>query len=99
MTVATGVTSGVVLALEIAHVRVLSYATDPRLVYGAIAVAMAAMGAASITVALRPSLVRGDVRPRVALVTMAFSAAIVGSSALFAHVAPWFDASSAAAVI
>ncbi|MEQ9324477.1 MAG: hypothetical protein RIF41_35260, partial [Polyangiaceae bacterium] len=51
--------SAVILALEVAHIRLLSYATDPRLVYGAISIAFAGLGGGSIAVAIRPELARG----------------------------------------
>lgn len=86
--------SAVVLALEVAHVRLLSYVTDPRLVYGAISVALAGLGAASILVAVRPSLAAGDVRLRVAWCAAALGAAVLASSVVLARISGTFSATS-----
>jgi SAM-dependent methyltransferase len=91
--------SAVLLALEVAHVRMWSYATDPRLVYGAISIAFAGLGGGSIAVAVRPQLARGDVRGRVAILAAALGASIPWHAAAFARLSPAFSAGSWALLI
>lgn len=86
--------SAVILALEVAHIRLLSYATDPRLVYGAISIAFAGLGGGSIAVAVRPGLARGAVRPRLVRLCAALGATIVVHAIAFAFVSPRFSAKS-----
>jgi hypothetical protein len=91
---ATFLLSAVLLALEVAHVRLLSYTIDPRLVYGAISIAMAGLGGASIWVSMRPELAEGDVRRRVAWCGLALAVSIVLSSVGLAYASPSFAATS-----
>ena len=84
--------SAVILALEVAHIRLLSYATDPRLVYAAISIAFAGLGGGSIWVSVRPSLARGRVRPRLVALCAALALAIVAHAAVFARISVWFAA-------
>lgn len=91
--------SAVILALEVAHIRLLSYATDPRLVYGAISIAFAGLGGGSIAVAIRPELARGAVRPRLVGLTTALAVAIVAHAVAFAQLSPRFSAKSWGAVL
>jgi len=96
------VLSAVVLALEVAHVRLLSYVTDPRLVYGAISVALAGLGGASMIVAIRPSLARGDERElarRVAICAIACGLSIVLSAIVLARVSRGFSVASTTHVL
>ena len=86
--------SAVILALEVAHIRMLSYATDPRLVYGAISIAFAGLGGGSIAVAIRPELARGAVRPRLARLCAALAIAVVTHASAFAWLSPRFSAKS-----
>jgi SAM-dependent methyltransferase len=86
--------STILLALEVAHVRLLSYTIDPRFVYGAISIAMAGLGGASLRVALQPSLAEGDVGPRVARACVALAGAVLLSSLGLALTTPSFAADS-----
>ncbi len=79
------------LALEVAEIRVFSYAMDPRLVYGVIGLAMLGMGAAAVAAALRPSLLSEERAPGYAAL-MGVSA--IASLAIFARVSTAFSASS-----
>ncbi len=90
--------SALVLALEVAHIRLLSYATDPRLVYGAISIAFAGLGGGSIWVAMRPALARGDVHARLSRLCGVLALAIVGHALVFARISPSFSAASVAEV-
>ena len=89
------VVSAVLLALEVGHIRLLSYATDPRLVYGAISIAFAGLGGGSIAVALAPVLARGHVRRRLSRLCAALAIAIVLHAVVFAQLSPSFSAASA----
>lgn len=91
--------SVVLLALEVAHVRLLSYVGDPRLVYAAIAIALSGMGAASVLVATRPAWLEGDVRPRLARLCGAFGLAVVLHAIVLARIATGFAASSFGEVV
>lgn len=93
-TIPTLLLSAVLLALEVAHVRLLSYTMDPRFVYGAISIAMAGLGAASIWVSLRPTLVESEVHVRVARASIALAIAIVVSALGLAITTPSFAAQS-----
>lgn len=91
--------SFVLLALEIAHVRLLSYVADPRLVYGAIGIALAGMSGASIVVAQRPSLAEGDVARRLSRLFSALAVTVVLSSLAIGLLGPSFVVGSFALVI
>ena len=80
--------SAVILALEVGHIRLLSYAADPRLVYGAISIAFAGLGGGSIAIAVRPHLARGAVRPRLVRLASALGLAIVAHAAVFSLLRP-----------
>ena len=73
------------LAVEIAQVRIFSYAIDPQLVFGAISVALLGLGAGGIVVALFPSLARGEIRPRLHALRVAFAVASLAAHAVFAR--------------
>lgn len=86
------VVSLVLLALEVAHVRLLSYVGDPRLVYAAIAIALTGMSAAAVWVGTRP--VVGDVDARLARLCAWLSIAVVVHAAVLARIATGFSAAS-----
>jgi hypothetical protein len=88
------VVSLVLLALEVAHVRLLSYVGDPRLVYAAIAIALTGMSGASVWVATRPALIEGDVDARLAKLCAALSVAVVLHAVVLARIATGFSAGS-----
>ena len=100
-TIAAFVVSLVLLALEVAHVRLLSYVGDPRLVYAAIAVALSGMSAGSVWVATRPHLTKGteaDVDARLAKLCGALSIAVVLHAVVLARIGTGFSAASFAEV-
>lgn len=88
------VVSVVLLAVEVAHVRLLSYVGDPRLVYAAIAIALTGMSAASVWIATRPSWTEGDVDARLARLCGALSLAVVLHAVVLARIATGFSAAS-----
>src|SRR5215472_13111562 len=67
------VASVALLSLEIAQVRVFSYAIDPLLVFSAISVALLGVGAGGIAVSLRPQLAAARIEARLAWLLAAFS--------------------------
>jgi hypothetical protein len=79
------VASFALLSLEIAQVRVFSYAIDPLLVFSAISVALLGVGAGGIAISLRPQLAKGDVRARLASLLGAFSISTIVGHAVFAR--------------
>ncbi len=91
------VVSIVLLALEVAHVRLLSYVGDPRLVYAAIAIALTGMSAASVWAATRP--LPSDVEGRLLRLCGALSLAVVLHAALLARIATGFSAASFSEVL
>lgn len=88
------VVSLILLALEVAHVRLLSYVGDPRLVYAAIAIALTGMSGASVWVATRPQLIEGDVEARLSKLCAALSIAVVLHAVILARIATGFAAAS-----
>lgn len=83
--VAVTLASIALLAIEVAEVRIFSYALDPLLVFGAISVALLGMGAAGIALTVRPAPEeRADEWMAGALAAMALSTLV--SHAIFARV-------------
>jgi hypothetical protein len=97
VTIFTG--SLAILALEIAQVRVFSYAIDPQLVFGAISVALLGLGAGGIVVALFPQLARGDVRNRLGATLLAFAVSSIVAHAVFAHTSDRISFERTAAIV
>lgn len=85
--------SALSLAFEIAMIRVFSYAMDPLVVFGAIAIAMLGLGIAGIAASVRPSLASGDVDERVGKLTVAFGVSVALSMIAFARLSPALDLS------
>ncbi|HEX9638482.1 MAG TPA: hypothetical protein VGB99_13170 [Acidobacteriota bacterium] len=79
------IASVALLALEIAELRIFSYALDPLLVYSAISVALLGLGSGSIFITLRPQLCQGETRPRMVAALLGFAATALVSLALFAR--------------
>ncbi|MCA9620971.1 MAG: hypothetical protein KC731_18240, partial [Myxococcales bacterium] len=91
--------SAVLLTHEVALVRLLSYATDPRLVSGAISIAFAGLGGGSILVAVLPRAHHAGLRLRLARLSAWLGVAILAQSALFARLSPYLSAASWTAVV
>lgn len=89
------VASMALLALEVAQVRIFSYALDPLFVFSAISIALLGLGGGSVAVALRPELARGPVRGRLVFTLVGFSLSTLAVHALFARTSPLigFDSS------
>jgi hypothetical protein len=85
--VAMAVAATATLALEMAEVRVLSYAIDPLLVYAAVSVALLGLGAGGMVVALRAREF-DDVRPPAALAMALFGPTTIAVHAAFARLSP-----------
>ncbi|MCC7541569.1 MAG: hypothetical protein IT379_35450 [Deltaproteobacteria bacterium] len=85
-----------VLAFEVGQIRAFSYAMDPLLVYGAIAVAMLGLGMAGVLVSVFPSIAKGDATVRAALCTVLFGATALGSMVVFARVSTSFTTDTVA---
>jgi len=82
------VASMALLALEVAQVRIFSYALDPLFVFSAISIALLGLGGGSVAVALRPELARGPVRVRLVSTLAGFSLSPLAVHALFARTSP-----------
>lgn len=87
------VTSMALLALEVAQLRIFSYALDPLFVFSAISIALLGLGAGSVAVALRPQLARGPIRDRLVVTLVGFSLSTLAVHALFARTSPGITSS------
>jgi hypothetical protein len=96
--VAVGLASAALLALEVAEVRVFSYALDPLLVFGAISVALLGMGAAGIALTVRPAP-EERAEEWMAWALAAMGASTIAAHALFARVSDAIGFGSRAGVL
>jgi len=82
---AVALASIALLAIEVAEVRIFSYALDPLLVFGAISVALLGMGAAGIALTVRPAP-EEHAEEWMAYALSAMAVSTIASHAIFARV-------------